>query len=111
MKKINIGKNFHYRLANRDERQGDGKHTAVEFRKKYLKELEEKPHLWKNGEPYIDFDFSEVKVIGPSFANEAFAYFTKNHSPEEIMGKIKFSNISRVKELIIKEELESGYRK
>ena len=108
MKEINVGKEFFFRLGNRDSHQGDGLKNAVEFREKYLKELDNQKE-WDRGDYEICLDFSEVKKIGPSFANEAFAYFTKYASPENILIKIK--NITNVKMSIIKEELEEGYRR
>ena len=59
---------------------------------------------------FITLDFSGVKKIGPSFANEAFGYFTKfGVKPDMILKKINFKNISDVHMLIIKEELDAGY--
>lgn len=108
--KIDIGTDFYHRLANRDGFQGDGKNTAVEFRNKYLSELDS-DIAWKNDNLFIEFDFSNVKKIGPSFANEAFAYFTKYAKPTQILKKIEFTNISKVKRLIIEQELDSGYKR
>ena len=108
MKEVDVGREFHYRLANRNRYQGDGKNTAEQFRKKYLSNLD-KEEAWKDDKTSITFNFGNVKKIGPSFANEAFAYFTKYTSPEDIKKKIVFKNISHVQELIIDEELESGY--
>lgn len=108
MKTIDVGKDFYHRLANRDTYQGDGKHHAVEFRAKYLAELD-KEEAWADSAPFICFDFSNVKKIGPSFANEAFAYFTEYASPSVVEKKIKFVNISIVPQEIIRTELERGY--
>ena len=107
---IDIGKDFYHRLANRDKYQGDGKHTAVEFREKYLSGLDS-VSAWNVESTFIEFDFSNVKKLGPSFANEAFAYFTKYAKPSKILKRIKLINISNVKKLIIEQELESGYKK
>lgn len=103
---IDVGKDFYHRLANRDKYQGDGKHTAVEFRGKYLAECDSEEY-WKNPTDEIVFDFKNVKKIGPSFANEAFAYFTKYASAKKILSVIKFVNITNVQQGIIYEELES----
>ncbi len=108
LKKIDIGKEFYHRLANRDDRQGDGKKTAVEFREKYLSDLDNS-NVWKDDKEIIQLDFINVKKLGPSFANEAFAYFTQYAQPERILKKIKLLNISKVKELIILQELKTGY--
>ena len=110
MKIVNVGKEFYPRLANRDKLQGDSKHTAAEFRDTFLKDLDNKA-AWDSGDPYITLDFSEVKKIGPSFANEAFAYFAKYTSPEVIFKKILFTNISNVQRAIIDIELNTGYKK
>ena len=108
IKTIDVGKEFYHRLANRDYRQGDGKYTAVEFRKKYLADLD-KESEWKKNDIFIEFDFSNVKRIGPSFANEAFGYFTQYARPEVILQRIGFKHISEVQLMIIKEELNVGY--
>lgn len=108
-KEIDVGIDFHHRLANRDDKQGDGKYNAVEFREKYLSELDNKP-VWDSKDIFVIFNFQNVKKLGPSFANEAFAYFTQYAKPGRILEKIQFKNISEVKLLIIKEELESGYK-
>lgn len=105
---IDVGKQFYHRLANRDEHQGDGKHNAKQFRKKFLSELDSES-FWKKPTTTITLDFANVKKIGPSFANEAFAYFTKYTSPVEILEIIKFKNLTNVQKEIIEEELDSGY--
>ncbi len=111
MKTVDIGKEFYHRLANRDEYQGDGKYTAVDFRSKYLSELDNS-EAWSKTGVFIVLDFQNVKTIGPSFANEAFAHFMRytNTNPERFLDKVKFINISDVHRLIIKEELESGFK-
>lgn len=108
MKTIDIGEDFFPRLTNRDTRQRDGKYTAVEFREKYLSELD-KEEAWKDDSLYINLDFKNVSKMGPSWANEVFAYFTKYSRPEKVLDKIRLINISRVKKSIIKQELDSGY--
>lgn len=110
IKEINIAREFYHRLANRDSYQGDGKHTAKDFREKYLSELDNK-ESWKNNEPFIVIDFLGVTKLGPSFANEAFGYFTQYANPKQIKNKIIFRNISNVKKAIIENELRSGYRR
>ncbi len=108
MKAIDIGNDFYPRLANRDKYQGDGTHTAVEFREKYLSAFDS-AEKWKNDVEEICFDFSNVTILIPSFANEAFAYFTKFARPEVILKKIRLEGITKIKEAIILEELENGY--
>lgn len=105
---IDVGKDFYHRLANRDDRQGDGKHTAVQFRKKYLSSLDDS-EAWNEQTEPITLDFANVKKIGPSFANEAFGYFTKYAKPEAFYKKVRFINITNVQKMIIDEELQSGY--
>lgn len=111
MKIIDVGNQFYARLANRDKFQGDGKNTAINFRNEYLKELDSED-AWQGDELFIILDFKNVRKLGPSFANEAFAYFTKynNATPDRILKRIKFQNISRVKKSIIDDELENGYK-
>lgn len=109
IKEIDVGKEFYHRLANRDEKQGDGKHTAIEFRKRFLAFLDDKK-VWEDGDPSIILNFRNVDKLGPSFANEAFAYFAQFAKPERILQKIVFKEISNIKILTIKEELETGYR-
>lgn len=110
MKTIDVGKDFYYRLANRNNLQGSRDHTAIEFRKQFLKELDNE-NCWNNDETAIILDFKNVEVLSPSFANEAFAYFLKyNVHPEAILKKIRFDNISVIKRKIIVQELDSGYK-
>lgn len=109
MQTIDVGKEFYHRLANRDRKQGDGKHTAVDFRTRFLHHLDS-PGAWISPSEPIMLDFKNVKKIGPSFASEAFGYFMKYVKPEEFLKKIQFINISDVQFMIIKEELESAYK-
>jgi len=108
MNRIDVGKDFYHRLANRDQRQGDGKHNATQFREKYLLGLDN-TDAWRDDSPFILFDFENVKIIGPSFANEAFGYFTVYASQERILNKIRFENLSTVQKSIIETELTAGY--
>jgi len=108
MREVDVGKEFYHRLANRNKYQGDGRHTAEQFRDVYLYDLD-KEDAWKDDKIAIVFNFENVKKIGPSFANEAFAYFMKYATPQQLKKKICFKNISSVQELIIEQELESGY--
>lgn len=110
MKSIDVGTDFFHRLANRDETQGDGTDNAVEFREKYLFILDSQD-AWVNSDVAVILDFKNVKKLGPSFANEAFAYFTQYASPKRILGKIKIINITEVKLETIMEELETGHRR
>lgn len=104
---IDVGKEFYHRLANRNEHQGDGKNNAQEFRQKYLDEFDDEK-VWREAQKTITLDFSNVKKIGPSFANEAFAYFVRYAKPKQILNQIQFINISKIQLLIIEEELDSA---
>lgn len=103
---IDVGKDFYHRLVNRNHLQGDGQHTAIEFREKYFSDMDEA--WWKSGREQITLDFGNVKTLGPSWANEAFAHFTQFAKPKEILARIKLVNISEVKMQIILNELEAG---
>lgn len=105
---IDVAKDFSPRLANREKYNGDGTFTAVEFRRKYLNSLKKK-NAWKIEGVFITFDFKDVTRLSPGFANEAFGYFTAVVTPDEILKKIKFINISDVKLSTIKNELEAAY--
>jgi len=111
MKTIKIAVEFFHRLQNRDKNQGDGSYTGEEFRNKYLTELDDKK-MWdsEHREEFIELDFENVIRLGPSWANEVFAYFTQYAKPEEILQKIKISNISEVKMETIRNELSEGYK-
>jgi len=105
---IDVGKEFHSRLAHRNEFVGD--FHAVEFRKKYLSTLDN-AETWKNLEVEIILDFSHVETISPSFANEAFAYFMQYITmPEDFFKKIKIINIEKTIDLkTIEMELNERY--
>jgi len=106
-KTIDIGKEFSDYLVNRTSLQGDGKDTAVDFRRKFLKDLEDDA-WWKDPDSIITLNFKNVKTLGPSWANEVFAHYRKNHETEEILKKIRFEDISNVKREIIEQEIKSG---
>ncbi|MFA7098244.1 MAG: DUF4325 domain-containing protein [Gammaproteobacteria bacterium] len=108
-KRVDVGKEFFVDLVNRDEHQGDGLFHAKEFRQKYLTEMDNQD-FWNNPQKTIVLDFQHVEVLGPSFANEAFAYFTKFAKPELIKTVIVFDHISQVKMSTINVELEQGYK-
>ncbi len=110
MKSIDIGDVFSPNLLNRDHRQIDGKFSAVEFREKYLDFLDNKD-VWESDEVTIEIDFRNVRRLGPSWANEAFAYFTQYAKPTRILKKIRLVHITEVKLDIVKQELETGYYK
>jgi len=109
--KITIATEFSDFLVNRDEFQGDGTFTGVEFRTQFLAPLEAQD-WWKNSSEELVLDFDKVDTIGPSWANEVFAYYTDaGRTPTEILKKIKFQKISPVKLNLIKTEIAAGYKK
>jgi len=106
---IDVGSEFGPRLANRDSTQGDGKFTALTFRREYLSELDNR-EFWAHAvDHFITLDFSKVSKIGPSFANEAFAYFTQYAKPDVILRVIRIQHATKVQKMIIEYELWSGY--
>ena len=105
---INVASSFHDRLANRNRYQGDGRFSAVDFRKRFLSAFDNLEE-WKSGHVVIELDFSGVRKIGPSFANEAFAYFMKYTTPERFHQRIKLLNLSTVQRAIVETELAAGY--
>ena|SRR5665647_3041935 len=110
MKSISIVEDFKTNeLTNRDKHQRDGTFTGVEFREKFLKELNNEEG-WKDDSTFAEIDFTNVTKLGPSWANEVFAYYTQFAKPDIILKKIKIKNLSRVKETIIEVELSKGYR-
>lgn len=102
--KVDVGKEFSRRLVNRDKSRGDGRNTSIEFRNKYLS-MFDSFDSWNNDNLFIELDFSNVNHISPSFANESFGYFTKYTTSDKILEKIRFTNISNIKYLIIKLEV------
>jgi hypothetical protein len=109
MKRIDVAQEFYHRLANRNERQGDGSYTAIDFRTRFLQHLDSED-TWKLQRPEdrVALDFSGVKKIGPSFANEAFGYFMKYCTPESFLKMVTIENASNVQLAIVQEELESA---
>lgn len=107
---ILVAKDFSDFLINRDENQGDGTCTGKEFREKFLVNANDE-NWWKKNDSVISLDFTDVDTIGPSWANEVFAYFTKFSIEEKaILNRIRLINISPVKLALIKKEIESGYK-
>lgn len=102
-------KEFSDFLINRDQHQGDGTFNAVEFRQKYLANADNE-EWWSKKSDVIELDFEGVDTLGPSWANEAFAYFAKfANKSGDILKRIRFVNISPVKLALVKKEIESGY--
>jgi hypothetical protein len=109
IKTVHIGIEFNSDLSNRDETQGDGSYTAVDFRDRFLKEAES-PEFW-DGEQRIELDFASVSVLAPSFANEVFAYYAPiARDKEAIFAHLHPRNISDVKLGTIMKEIDKGYR-
>ena len=75
---IDIGNDFFTRLLNRNKSQGDGKNTAIDFRNEYLTELDNS-NWWSDESKTIKLDFKNVEVVGPSWANEIFAYYLRKN--------------------------------
>ena len=97
MKTVDIGEEFSRSLTNRDHQQRDGVNSGYDFRMTYLADLDNK-EKWQNDDQFIVLDFSNVKRLGPSWANA-------------ILKKITLKNISTVKQAIIDQEIETGYSK
>lgn len=108
MKCIDVGKEFSSSLTNRDEHQRDGKFNGIDFRNKYLSDLDNEAS-WRDDTVSILLNFENVERLGPSWANEVFAYFTQYAKGERILKKIKLEKISPVKRAIIEKEIETGY--
>ena len=108
MKKIDVAKDFHSMLTNRNENSGDGKHTAVEFRDKFLSQFDN-IEAWLDGSPseeFITLDFNGVTTMGPGWIMEAIGYFSSYEgNPHRIIKKIKPVNLSKVKMQIFWTEL------
>ena len=110
METIIISKVFSHRLQNRNKHQGDGSFNGEDFRNKYLKNFDNES-IWKTPDKdIIILDFEGVTRLGPSWANEVFAYFTQYAKPDLILEKIKIINITQVKFETIKKELDEGYK-
>ena len=92
---IKISNEFSDRLEIRDE--------AKDFRERFLSNLD-----WDDKSKVI-LDFDGVKKISPSFANEAFAYFMQFTDPKGFHTKIKIKNATKIQNMIIDFELETGY--
>jgi hypothetical protein len=107
---INIATDFSDTLINRDKDQGDGTFNGVEFRTKYLS-IADSEEWWKKQREVIALDFSGVDIIGPSWANEVFAFFTRfNLNEKDILKRFDLQKISNVKLALIKREIASGYK-
>lgn len=106
VKTVDVGKEFHCRLAHRNEFQGDGEHTAIEFREKFLAEYDN-DEIWMEDTPIVAFDFSNVTKISSSFAAEAFAYFLKYASADDVLKTFLFTNINEIHKMIIEYELRN----
>lgn len=107
---IKIAQDFSDTLINRDKNQGDGTFTGVDFREKFLKSADSEP-WWKKQSDVITLDFEGVDTLGPSWANEVFAFFTKfNVNERDILKRFNLVNISNVKLALVKREIASGYK-
>lgn len=107
---LDIGNKFYHKLLNRNELQGDGKYTAIEFREKFLNDLDDKS-WWDDDSKLIELDFKNVEVMGPSWTNEIFAYYlSQGIKIAEIQRKIRCLNLTKTKEITIQKELKQGYK-
>jgi len=108
---IDVGTAFASRLVNRDHSRGDGKHTAIEFRKQFFLDSLVVALVggWLENWKPIVLDFKNVTNISPSFASEAFGPIAAHIDYETFLTKVAFVNISLVQQLIIKEEFEEAY--
>lgn len=106
---VDVGKEFSRRLIYRNAFQANDNINAQNFRRRFLSELDS---FEKWGKDYrVVLDFSNVDTISPGFANEAFAYFAKYaKTPAELLEKIFIKNASGVKDKIILDEINSGFR-
>jgi len=103
--RIDIGKKFSSNLTNRY-----GDYSGKEFRIKFIDEqISHRYDFWHNPQTVITLDFQNVDILHPSFANEAFAYYTKFATPDVIKRVIKFINITQVQMATINVELDEGY--
>lgn len=108
IRKINVAAEFSDYLVNRNNLQGDGTKTGEDFRTQFLLDLEN-DSWWDKSENIIIFNFKDVRTIGPSWANEVFAYYANKRNKSTVLSHLKFENISPVKLEIIELEIESGY--
>ena len=109
LKKINVAQDFSPVLRNRNKLQTDGLYTGEEFRETFLKEADCKE--WWSNKDTITLDFDGVITLGPSWANEAFAYFSQyGINFEKMKKKFIFLNLTEVKKRIIENEVNEGHR-
>lgn len=80
----------------------NSREEARTFRLNYLSKTDNLIH-----DTHIDFD--GVNILSPSFANEAFVYFTKREKYPVEKRKLSFFNLTRVQQAIIAHEFEEGY--
>ena len=86
-----------------------GKRTGAFLRELFMEHMDNQK-FWDNvNSPAIRFDFTGVRKITPSFANDAFAYFTKYANATKVLKVIEFVNITNIKRAIINLEVEQGH--
>lgn len=108
--KIDIGKEFSSILRNRNSKQTDGLNTGESFRTRFLSGDIDTQEWWDDDSKSIEIDFSNVSTLGPSWANEVFAYFTiYNVNFPKIQQKFGFKGLDDLWEEIIEEEVTQGY--
>jgi hypothetical protein len=101
---MEVGSKLRYRDEQQAKMDKGFAVSAVEFRNKYLSELDN-PESWTDTKLFIILDFKDVTHLAPSFAYEAFAYFRRYATPKRILTKIKFINIREVQLNVIELEL------
>lgn len=111
MRKVSIVKNFGTtELTNRDKLQRDGVFNGRQFREEFLSSYDNAEYWKSKTIEFVEIDFSDVIKLGPSWANEVFAYFTKFAKPERVLEVINPTGLSPVKKAIIELEVTKGYR-
>lgn len=105
---IAIADEFSHDLMFRFKKQ-DKKFSAEAFREQFLSALNAQ-EWWANSNSKIIINFENVDTLTPSWANEAFAYYTKSlANPSQIKERIDFQNLSTIKRQIIEREIQRGY--
>lgn len=101
LRHINVG-DFSPVLKNTYPGENPGK--GVQFRLKYLDHLVIDGQWQDTAEPVI-LDFSNVELLSPHFACDAFAFFLQYTKAENILEKIRFIHTNPVDMAIIHFEL------
>ena len=100
---INVGRDFSPVLKNDFPGENPGK--GAQFREKYLGHFVINNHWQPQAKP-VTFDFSDVQLLAPSFAAEAFAFFREYAETADILKKILFVNTNPIDMAIVEFELD-----